>query len=308
MNTTPQQIDSWRRSNSEHQNFEFKEAKNRFDSEKLYKYCVAIANEGGGFLLLGIADAPPRPVVGTLAFDDPVAMAKKLFDAVNFRVEIEEVAHPDGRVLVFHIPSRPSGTAYQLKGAFWMRLGESLVPMSSDRLRTIHNEGKPDWGEHVALEGLSAQEVVELLDIQTFFELRGVPFPTERIRTIDYLIRERLVDKIDGRYTVCRLAALLLARRLTDFPIEISRKSPRVVTYLGPSKLKTKFEKLGTKGYAIGFQGLVRYVIEQLPQNEVIKDALRTEVKTGPGYRDPRTSCQRSDPPRPCHERRVHDG
>ena len=66
------------------------------------------------------------------AFNDPVAMAEKLFRAVGFRVDIEEVAHPDGRVLVFHIPSRPRGTAYHLDGKYLMRSGEALVPMSED--------------------------------------------------------------------------------------------------------------------------------------------------------------------------------
>ena len=80
---------------------EFKEAKLQFDNRKLYEYCVALANEGGGHLLLGVADKPPRPVVGTAAFNDPVAMAEKLFEAVGFRVDIEAVAHPAGRVLVF---------------------------------------------------------------------------------------------------------------------------------------------------------------------------------------------------------------
>ena len=72
MKTTPEQIDIWRSVPSEHQRLEFKEAKTQFDNEKLYKYCVAIANEGGGRLLLGIADNPPRPVVGTRAFINPV--------------------------------------------------------------------------------------------------------------------------------------------------------------------------------------------------------------------------------------------
>jgi predicted HTH transcriptional regulator len=44
-------IDLWRSSRSEHQQLEFNEAKNQFDNIKLYKYCVAIANEGGGHLL-----------------------------------------------------------------------------------------------------------------------------------------------------------------------------------------------------------------------------------------------------------------
>ncbi len=153
MNTTSAQIDLWRSSPSEHQRLEFKEAKTQFDNHKLYKYCVALANEGGGHLLLGVADKPPRSVVGTSAFSNPVEMAARLFQAVGFRVDIEEVLHPDGRVLVFHIPSRPRGTAYHLDGAYLMRAGEELLPMSEDQLRRIFAEGEPDWLSQPALTG-----------------------------------------------------------------------------------------------------------------------------------------------------------
>ncbi len=47
----------------------------------------------------------------------------------------------------------------------------------------------------------------------------------------------------------------------------------------GDSKLKTRSDTVGSKGYAVGFQGLVRHIMTQLPQNEVIEDALRKESK-----------------------------
>jgi predicted HTH transcriptional regulator len=81
MVTGPDQIDAWRRAPSEHQRLEFKEAKRQFDFDRLTEYCVALANEGGGVLVLGVADAPPRPVVGTQAFRDPVGTTRKLMDA-----------------------------------------------------------------------------------------------------------------------------------------------------------------------------------------------------------------------------------
>ncbi|MFN9069910.1 MAG: helix-turn-helix domain-containing protein [Cyanobacteriota bacterium] len=72
----------------------------------MHEYCVALANEGGGVLLLGIADKPPRQVVSTQAFPVTVAAAEKMFRAVGFRMDIKDVVHPDGRVLVFHIPDQ----------------------------------------------------------------------------------------------------------------------------------------------------------------------------------------------------------
>ncbi len=281
MSTTPEQINLWRQSPSEHQQLEFKEAKTQFDNRKLYEYCVALANEGGGYLLLGIADKPPRQVVGTQAFNNPVAMAEKLFQSVGFRVDIEEVAHPDGRVLVFHIPSRPRGTAYHLDGKYLMRSGEELVPMSEDQLRKIFAEGEPDWLEEYSKTGLDAQQVVELLDTQTFFELFKLPYPTSRAGVMDRLSRERLVDEANGTYAIRRLGGLLLAKRLDDFP-DLARKAARVVVYTGASKLETRLDQTGAKGYAVGFQGLVQFVMNQLPQNEVIEDALRKESKLVP--------------------------
>lgn len=281
MNTTPQQIDLWRQAASEHQRLEFKEAKQQFDTRKLHEYCIALANEGGGVLLLGIADKPPRQVVSTRAFPDTVATAEKLFRAVGFRVDIEDVAHPDGRVLVFHIPSRPRGTAYNLEGKYLMRAGEALVPMSEDQLRRIFSEGQPDWLEEPSRRGLDSQDVVELLDTQTFFELLRLPYPTDRVGVLDRLISEKLVDDVGGNYTIRRLGALLMARRLSDFP-DLSRKAARIVVYSGSSKLQTKLDHVFNRGYAVGFQELVQFVYSQLPQNEVIEHALRKEVKLVP--------------------------
>jgi predicted HTH transcriptional regulator len=281
MATTPTQIDLWRQARSEHQRLEFKEAKTQFDNTKLYKYCVALANEGGGILMLGVANKPPRPVVGTQAFNNPVEMAEKLFQAVGFRVDVEEVAHPDGRVVVFHIPSRPRGTAYHLDCAYLMRSGEGLVPMSEDRLRAIFAEGKPDWLEEPSLRDVSAQQVIDLLDTQAFFTLMQRSYPTTQRAVLDQLCSERLIDSNPGGFAIRRMGAILLARRLTDFP-DVARKAARVVVYLTNSKIKTKLDQVWESGYAAGFQSLVAFVMAQLPQNEIVEEAIRRKVKLLP--------------------------
>lgn len=199
---------------------------------KLQQYCVALANEGGGVLVLGVADRPPRRVVGTKAFPSPSKEAQRLRGALGFRVEVHEVQHPGGRVVVFEIPPRPAGTAYHLEGAYLMRSGEALVPMTEDRLRSIFAEGRPDWIDERSRAGLEAQQVVDLLDTQAFFELVKSPYPTRRAGVIERLVRDRLIDAEDGLYSIRRLGALLLAKRLDDFP-ELERKAPRVVVYKG---------------------------------------------------------------------------
>lgn len=281
MSTTPEQIDLWRQSPTEHRRLEFKEAKTQFDNRRLYEYCVALANEGGGHLVLGVANKPPRPVVGTQAFRDPVEMAEKLFQVLGFRVDIEEVAHPDGRVLVFHIPSRPRGTAYHLDGKYLMRSGEALVPMSEDQLRRIFAEGKPDWLAELARQGLSDADVVQLLDTQSYFDMLKLPYPATRDAVLDRFERERLMQSSAGGYAITNLGAILFAKRLEDFD-RIARKAPRVIVYEGTSKLKTRLDRPGTRGYAVGFEGLIDFINGQVPSNEVIEKALRRQVKMFP--------------------------
>ena len=281
MSITPEQIDIWRSVRSETQNLEFKEAKTQYDNKKLYKYCVALANEGGGYLVLGIADIPPRNVVGTQAFNDTVVMAAKVFTAVGFRVEVEEVQHPDGRVVVFQVPSRPRGTAYHYEGSYLMRSGEELVPMSEDQLRKIFAEGQPNWLQGIASKGLSGQDVIQLLDTQSFFDLLDMPYPTDQKGVLQRLESEQLICSVDGGYSILNIAAVLLAKNMKDFE-GVKRKAPRVVVYAGNSKMQTESDVTGEKGYAVGFKGLVQYVMGKLPQNEVIEDAIRKAVKLVP--------------------------
>lgn len=62
----------------------------------------------------------------------------------------------------------------------------------------------------------------------------------------------------------------------------MSRKAPRVIVYDGNSKLKTRLDKVGTKGYAVGFEGLLEFINSLIPANEIIERALRREVKMFP--------------------------
>ena len=48
MTTTLEQLETWMQADSEDEHLEFKEGKTSYAFEKLVKYCVALANEGGG--------------------------------------------------------------------------------------------------------------------------------------------------------------------------------------------------------------------------------------------------------------------
>src|ERR1700675_159176 len=70
---------------AEDEHLEFKEARNRFDFEELVKQCCAMANEGGGLVILGVTDRRPRRVVGSKAFDDLQRTKVGLLDRLRLR-------------------------------------------------------------------------------------------------------------------------------------------------------------------------------------------------------------------------------
>jgi ATP-dependent DNA helicase RecG len=282
METSAEQFERWLAQPKEDEHLEFKQARNQYDTQKLAKYCVALANEGGGKLVLGVTDVPPRSVVGTSAFTNVADIQRKLFEKLKFRVDVEEFVHAKGRVVIFHVPPRPFGTAYAFEGAYLMRSTEDLVPMTEDRLRQIFGEGRPDWLFESAKIGLSEDEVLGLLDAAAYFELMKMPYPGSGAAVLERLKSEELISATGAGWNISNLAAILLAKKLSEFSLDIARKGPRVVIYEGTNKLATKIDYQGTRGYAVGFKGLVEYVHKIAPQNKFVEEVLREEVKMFP--------------------------
>ena len=105
----------------------------------------------------------------------------------------------------------------------------------------------------IAKDELAPAEVVALLDCQTYFDLKGVPYPTTQEGVIHYFCEEGLTVRQDnGLYSITNLGAILFAKRLVDFPT-VSRKAIRVVRYKGENKLEMENEDTGSKGYAVGY-------------------------------------------------------
>lgn len=137
---------------------EFKAAKSDFSFEKLGQYFSALSNEANlagvscGWLLFGVANKPPRPIVGTAYRTSPVDLqslkqeiSRNLDPSLSFEA-IHEIDHPDGRVLMFRIPPAPQGMPVAWNGHYYGRNGEALVGMSIAKLDRIRAQaGATDW-------------------------------------------------------------------------------------------------------------------------------------------------------------------
>lgn len=162
MRTTPEQLQEWLEA-PEGTNLEFKEARQNYHFEKLVEYCVALANEGGGRIVLGVTDRRPRRIVGTAAFGEPGRTEAGLHERLSHRIPVEEMHTPEGRVLIVHVPTRLPGTAWNINGRYLKRAGDDLAALGAAELKTIFAEIGTDFSAEVcqaaSLDDLSPEAI-----------------------------------------------------------------------------------------------------------------------------------------------------
>ena len=126
------------------------------------------------------------------------------------------------------------------------------------------------------------EKVLDLLDYPSYFDLLKLPLPASRDRIIKSLSDDRLIQaSAAGGWDITYLGAILFAKRLADFP-RLGRKAVRVVQYRGKDRMSPIKEQIINQGYAAGFEELLNCVTWILPGKEVIRQALRHEVRMYP--------------------------
>lgn len=142
---------------SENEIVEFKEAKNNYDFTKLGKYFSALSNEANlcskpyGWLVFGVKDND-HSIVGTQYRSERKDLdklkgeiANKSTNRISF-IAIHEVNLPEGRVILFQIPSAPKGIPIAFDGHYYARDGEELVPLNIEKIERIRAQAtKEDW-------------------------------------------------------------------------------------------------------------------------------------------------------------------
>ena len=173
----------------------------------------------------------------------------------------------------------------QFQGIEYIRVGSY-----KKKLKDFPDKEKALWRvfdntpfeREIAAEDVAIDEVLRLLDYPAYFDLLGLNLPDGKTAIVEALEADDMVVRNDaGRWNITNLGAVLFAKQLSDFP-HLRRKATRVIQYDGRNKIKTLKEQLGNKGYAVGFEGLVRYINSLLPSNEVIGEALRKTVPMFP--------------------------
>lgn len=201
---------------------------------------------------------------------------------INFRFHELPV---DGHVVVlleigaaFRHPVQFKNTEFIRVGSYKKKLKD--YPEKERELWRVFDQ--IPFEREIVAENVSSDEVLRLLDYPAYFDLLKCPLPETRDGILTALQADELIAAGKGRkWNIANLGAVLFTKKLADFR-SLRRKAVRVIQYKGESRVETIREQEGTKGYASGFEGLIGFVTNLLPSNEVIGQALRKEVPMFP--------------------------
>lgn len=269
---------------------------NNADPEDIGQYLSAISNSAAlqekqtGYIVWGVEDTthnilgtsfkPKSAKVGAQELEN--WLATQLEPRIDFK--ICEFQYEGNNIVLFeipratYIPVKFKSIEYVRVGSYKKKLGEH--PEKERRLWSIFSNYPFEKG--IALENIKKQDIPDYIDYPKYFELTSLKLPTDLSGILQRLEAEKLIMKKPGSsYDITNLGAILFAKNLSEFE-RLSRKAVRVIMYEGKNRIKTLREMQGQRGYATGFKGLISYINNLLPQNEVINEALRAETRMYP--------------------------
>lgn len=269
---------------------------NKAAPEEIGEYLSALANAAAltgkvhAWLVWGLSN-DTHDIVGT-SFNPASAkvgneeleswLLRLLSPKINFRFYAFQVDDKPVVLLeigaAFRHPVQFRGTEYIRIGSYKKKLKD--FPEKERALWRVFE--RIPFEREIAAENIAAEEVLKLLDYPAYFDLLSLPLPEGREGILAALAADDMVAPGSaGLWNITNLGAVLFAKRLTDFRT-LTRKAVRVALYKGESRVETVREQEGNKGYAAGFEGLIGFVTNLLPSNEVIGQALRKQVPMFP--------------------------
>lgn len=256
--------------------------------EQIGEYISAISNAAtlhgkrSGYLVYGVEDVthsivgtdfrPTEEKIGNQELEN--WLSTQLTASSDFTINEGVV---DGKyIVIFQIPAAVQyptkfrGKAHIRVGSYKKMLDDH--PAKEAELWRKLNTTSFEMGW--AAEALNINDVLQRIDYEEMFKKLTFPAPTNKEAIAEKLIEEKVLEEVEGLYSITNYGAILFARDLSLFP-HLERKAPRVVVYDGEDRLNTRRTQVGLKGYALGFEGLNSYLLSQLPSREEVIGATR---------------------------------
>lgn len=272
---------------------EFK--RSNFNPEEVGRIISALSNgarlhnQSNGYLIFGIEDET-QTIAGTDINFKSIKkgneeiehwLSQGLEPKIDFKVY--DFKYEDKNIVLFEIPAA-IGRPTKFMGRGYIRVGSI-----TRELNDFPEKEKKIWkaADSIAFENelcisnVAADDVVRLLDCQSYFDSMKLPFPATRDAVLEKFISEKLIQQSRDNYHITNLGGILFAKNLNEFNA-LSRKAVRIIIYEGKNRIKTIKDQIFTKGYAVGFESLIDFINDKLPSNEEIGKALRKTVRMYP--------------------------
>lgn len=260
------------------------------NKNRLTEHLIAFANHpNGGCLVFGVNDDGAQLVGVNQEQVQKIitTLANIGRDAIEPALILDHtVIQEEGIPLLFvyikeqsHKPAHRRGKSIE---EAWIRSGGSTRKASRAEIGALmlHSQA-PRWEELRASSALTANEVIQFFDLATIAKLLQRPLPEVPSELMYWLINENMIKQDGNHYYITNLGGISAACKLSNFD-SLNRKRIRVIQYRGNNKIETIDELLGNKGYAIGFEGLIKYLKKILPHSEIIEQSLRQQVSLYP--------------------------
>jgi len=268
---------------------------NNWNPQLLGEYVSALANgaaytgQSRGYLAIGLDDAthkilgtnfdPKKEKIGNQELENWIAT--QLSPRIDFT--FEEITVSEGKVVILIIDSA-GNTPVKFRGVSYIRVGsyKKLLSEHPERERKIwQNTHHNCFETKLAYVGASEDDVLSMLDYTTAFRMLGIQLPDNRKAIFDKLVEEQFIIKRPSCYDITNLGAILFANKLTDF-VGLKRKAIRLIYYKSDDRVNALREIDGNKGYALGFEGLIKFISDSVPHNEEIEKVFRQDTPMYP--------------------------
>jgi len=269
---------------------------NCVNKEEIGEYISALSNAAAlvgkdkAYLLWGIEDGT-RNIVGTTFIPHTEKVkSQELENWILTQLEPQVEFHfksiiiNNKSVVILQI-SATINRPVAFRGIEYIRVGSYKKELRKhpEKERTLWRRfDKRSFEAQIALDNVSTEDVLSLLDYPEFFRLTRQPMPENKSTILRKMSEDKLLySGEDGRVAISNLGAILFARLLSDFG-DLARRGLRVAFYDGRDRSATLRQQIGQRGYAVGFAGALDWINVRLPANEPIKGALREEVRLYP--------------------------
>lgn len=253
---------------------------NNSDHERIGKYISALANSSAmlnrqfSYLIWGVDDET-NEIVGTKFYPktekhggEPfITWLERMLDPrITIQFEEYDISEKHVVVLVIHMNA---GRPIAFSGERYIRSGSSLKTLKDypEKERELWKSfDARSFEKEYAKTACNFEEIKNLLDVEAYLKMLGYFVGASDEEIIEYMLNDGIIVSSGNTFNLTNMGAFVFAKNLKQFE-NLSSHALRVIRYAGTNKLSAVADVTASKGAAVGFEGLLKFINEHLPRN-----------------------------------------